>query len=147
MLNKRKTIQAIVALMALLITTPFALVIVYFSTTGGEGSQAIAQQLKSKLESIPSPEAGEGSDREYFWHRFPDGEWIMGISRDSHGFFSKYRGGGTVVIKDSHGTTRCFLGHCCGTMFPKAFAQSAKGFDHFWKLMRDDTDMIETPLP
>lgn len=147
MLNKRKTIRVIVALVTQLIATPFVLFFVYIFTTGGAGSLAVAQQMKTKLDTIPSPEAGEGSDREYFWHRFKDGEWIMGFSRDSHGFFSKYRGGGTVVIKDSRGTTRCFLGHCCGTMFPKAFAQSAKGFDHFWKLMRDDTDMIETPLP
>ena len=147
MLNKRNMIGVIITLVALLITTPFALFFVYIFTTGGEGSLIVAQQLKSKLDEVPNPEAGEGCDSEYFWHRFPDGEWIIGITRDSHGFFSKYRGGGTVVMKDSRGAIHCYLGHTCGSMFPKDFAQSAKGFDHFLKLMRDETGMTETSLP
>jgi hypothetical protein len=146
MLSKRKTIRVIVALVTLLIATPFVLFFVYIFTSGGEGSLAVAQQLKLKLESIPSPEAGKGSDFEYFWHRFPDGEWMIGISRDSHGFFSKYRGGGTVVFKDSRGAIRCYFGHCCGALFPKVFAYDAKTLDRFLESMQE-SGMVETDLP
>jgi hypothetical protein len=43
-------------------------------------------------------------------HTFSSGEWIAGLSHDSHGF----AGGGVLVVRDSRGATRAFTGHVCG---------------------------------
>lgn len=92
-----------------------ALHFIFFDSVGGTGSMAEAVRLRAILEPIPDPEAGRGCDPEFSFHRFPNGEWVMGIARDSHASLSRYRGGGTVVMKDSRGRVRCFFGHVCGS--------------------------------
>jgi hypothetical protein len=86
----------------------------YFYSVGGTGSMSEARRLRAIIEPISDPEAGQGCDPEYKFIRFPNGEWVMGIARDSHAPMSRYRGGGTVVTKDSRGRVRCFFGHVCG---------------------------------
>lgn len=86
----------------------------FFGSVGGTRSMAEAAKLRAILEPIPDPEAGRGCDPEFSFRRFPNGEWVMGVARDSHAPLSLYLGGGTVVLKDSRGRVRCFLGHVCG---------------------------------
>lgn len=43
-------------------------------------------------------------------HAFSNGEWVVGVSHDSHMSF----GGGVLVLRDSTGATRAFVGHVCG---------------------------------
>jgi hypothetical protein len=44
------------------------------------------------------------------WKRFSNGEWVFGVSSDSH-TSSK---GGTIVLKDSSGKIHTYFGHVCG---------------------------------
>jgi hypothetical protein len=89
-----------------------------FSCMGGfgDGSRAEAARLRPVVAAVRDPESGRGIDPEYFAKRFPNGEWIVGISRDSHAPFNLR--GGTAVTKDSRGQVRCFFGHVCG---PRGF--------------------------
>lgn len=44
-----------------------------------------------------------GCHPEYVSKQFPNGEWLLGIGRESHGPLSRYTGSGTFVMKDSRG--------------------------------------------
>ncbi len=128
---RRRTVLWIVAMgTVLIIGFPILFVGLYFVSTGGTGSADEAIRLKKIIERIPDPESGEGCDSEYAAKRFPNGEWVLGIGRDSHSMMSKYRGGGTVVVKDSRGRVRCFFGHVCGCGMQTFDARS---LDEFYK--------------
>ena len=100
----------------LIVGLPAVFVSVYFFSSGGTGSIDEALRLKAVVEQIPDPESGEGCDDGYAAKRFANGEWVLGIGRDSHAMMSEFRGGGTVVVKDSRGRIRCFFGHVCGRL-------------------------------
>jgi hypothetical protein len=104
-----------VALLALIgYVAYFVIGFVYYQ--GGSGSMAEAQRLRPVVEAMPPPSASA------VYYRagavgvvFPSGEWVVGVVKDSHGMYSRLKGGGTVVLKDSRGRVRCFFGHVCGS--------------------------------
>jgi hypothetical protein len=99
------------------------------------------------VEAIPDPEAGEGADPGYAAKRFKDGGWVLGIGRDSHGILSKYRGGGTMVVKDSRGRVRCYFGHVCGPRGLRAFMVEAQSPDEFHGRMTEYFGCTEYQWP
>lgn len=125
----------------------FAAFAFYIFTSGGEGSIPEAERMASKLRTIDSPETSLTDDAEVSSHRFENGEWICALSRSSHGFMSKYRGGGTMVIKDSRGRVRCFMGHICGESFPNVSANLSKDLDGFDSFLQNSGEFRETVIP
>ncbi|MGL4465445.1 MAG: hypothetical protein ACRC1K_25115 [Planctomycetia bacterium] len=99
---------------ALVVGSPMGFLVLEMSVPMGSGSPAEAARLRVKLEPVTDPDSGLGIDREYVTKRFPNGEWIAAICRRSHDWMSYFKGGGTVVLKDSRGRIRAFFGHCCG---------------------------------
>ncbi len=88
-------------------------IMVGFHFAGGNGAMATAERLRPQVEAVPDPESlpsGAG------WSavKCTNGEWILGTSVSSHEMYAQWYGGGTVVLKDSRGRVRCFLGHVCG---------------------------------
>jgi hypothetical protein len=65
----------------------------------------------------------------------------MGIGRNSHGSSV----GGTVVLKDSRGQTRFFVGHVCGPRGHIHLVDVTANLDEFYKSLV--TGFIEQPLP
>jgi hypothetical protein len=110
----------------------------------GTGSPEEAAKMRMKLESITSPEAGIGCDREYIWKRFDSGEWVLGICRDSHAFWGKYTGG-TVVLKDSRGKTGTYFGHVCGHAPMEMPMHRAYSLDEFYTELLKYTPLKEQP--
>lgn len=68
-------------------------------------SQQYAIEWRGRLEAIPDPELA-AAHREATVRRFPNGEWAFGVCRDGRGF----QDGGAIVVKDSTGAVRVFLG-------------------------------------
>jgi hypothetical protein len=115
----------------LLVTPLVGFVVVGMQTTGGMGDMQTAVKLRPAVEILPAP-------NQPFMDRkanvvglyFPTGEWVVGVAKDSHAWFSTYTGGGTAVLKDSRGRVRCFFGHVCGDG-NLALANGAKSLDEF----------------
>jgi hypothetical protein len=85
------------------------------SNSGGLGSMTAAVKFRPDVEAMPEPERlSSNRDTGQFGVRFKNGEWVTGVAKDSHGLYSEWFGGGTVVLKDSRGRVRCFFGHVCG---------------------------------
>jgi hypothetical protein len=77
------------------------------------GSPRLAKEWKSKLEEFTSLDEAKQKDPEIQGQVFRIGEWVFGYARDSHNRW--HSGGGTLVVKDSHGNVRVFFGHVCGS--------------------------------
>lgn len=84
-----------------------------FQFTGGTGSVEKALQLRSQVEAVPDPDSVT-PDRNWAVVKCANGEWVFGVCTSSHDMYAQWFGGGTVVLKDSRGRVRCFLGHVCG---------------------------------
>lgn len=82
-------------------------------TSGGMGSMNEAERLRPIVEGITGPDDQTG-EAGHWAIRFPNGEWVAGVAKDSHALYAQWTGGGTVVLKDSRGRVRCFFGHVCG---------------------------------
>lgn len=118
------------------------------NSAGGNGSPEEAAKLRVILEPIASPEEGKGCHPEYVSKQFPNGEWLLGIGRDSHGPLSRYTGGGTFVMKDSRGRMRCFFGHVCGAGLPGLICLSKLGsLDEFDERLAETNYLTEQPWP
>jgi len=103
------------AALLVLIGTPIGYVWFGMSNSGGSGSMSEAVKLRPVVEAMPEPtETSVDRKAETVGIRFPNGEWVTGVTKDSHGLYSKWYGGGTVVLKDSRERVRCFFGHVCG---------------------------------
>jgi hypothetical protein len=76
----------------------------------GVGDTRYAAKWRDRFAPLPDPETAKAAYPEVEAKRFPNGEWVFGVSADSHGS----HWGGTVVYKDSSGRTRAFFGHVCG---------------------------------
>lgn len=85
------------------------------STSGGQGSMDEAIKLRPTVEAMAEPsKTFRSRETDEFGIRFENGEWLTGVAKDSHALYGEWFGGGTVVLKDSRGRVRCFLGHVCG---------------------------------
>jgi hypothetical protein len=94
------------------------------------GSPELAEEWQALLEPLVSPEQAMQTDARIQSGRFPDGEWVFGLSQNSHGLWEK--GGGTLVVKDSRGRIRTFFGHVCGPNYLKGLATHTKNLDEFY---------------
>src|SRR5262249_30232056 len=79
----------------------------------GEGSPAFRETWRARLRPLADPDAAAALYPDVEVVRFAGGEWVIGVSDDSHA--SAW--GGTVVVKDSTGRVRAFFGHVCGPRF------------------------------
>ena len=68
-------------------------------------SERYAIEWRDRLKQIPDPESA-AAFKEISVRRFPNGEWVFGVCRDGRGF----QDGGAIVVKDSTGEVRIFLG-------------------------------------
>jgi hypothetical protein len=125
----------------------FAACVYYVFSTGGEGSPAEAERMAAKLKSIESPDTSLMDDAEFSAHRFDNGEWMVALSRSSHAYKSKWRGGGTIVVKDSRGQVRSFMAHVCGENLPKVCAMQSKDLNGFYEFLRGQADFRESTIP
>jgi hypothetical protein len=112
-LRRRTIVWTIVAVVLLIGLSPIAFFAICLYTSGDQLSAEEALRLRAILESTADPESWSQNDG-FAYERFKDGDWILAIGHDSHGLFSRYRGGGTLVTRDSRGGIRWFLGHVCG---------------------------------
>ena len=76
----------------------------------GRGDRGFAEKWYHRLQTLPDLETAQAAYPEIEGKRFQNGEWVFGVSADSHGSYW----GGTIVVKDSTGRIRVFFGHVCG---------------------------------
>ena len=95
----------------------------------GHGDEHYARIWKHRIESLPDPETAKAHFSEIQARSFPNGEWVFGVSSDSHGSYW----GGTIVIKDSNGKVRVFFGHVCGPhRLEWGFGRKSGSLDEFY---------------
>jgi len=85
------------------------------TASNNDGSPELAREWQLRLESFADLNDAQRKDANVQGKRFPNGDWIFGLCRDSHGLL--HRGGGTIVVRDSRGAVRAFFGHVCGPRF------------------------------
>jgi hypothetical protein len=84
------------------------------------------RRLTTALESCPDPECAKASIEHCGTVRFPNGEWVNGVGIDSH---SWKRAKDTLVVRDSRGRIRAFVGHVCGPEWmPRYFPENHPSF-------------------
>ena len=131
----------------LLVPVVFVLIVLIgMANSNGKGSPEEAERLRVSLEAIADPESGEGCHSEYAAKRFKNGEWVLGIGRDSHAWLSSTRGGGTIVVKDSRGQVRCFFGHVCGHAGHEPFMEHADSLERFYTSI-SEAQLSESKFP
>jgi len=116
----------------LLVTPLAAFVIVRIGTSGGKGSLSEAVRLRPAVEAMASPEETFlDSDKQIHGILFPNGEWVVGVAKDSYNLFANCNGGGTVVLKDRRGRVRCIFGEVLGrgNLMEASGAKSLDEFD------------------
>lgn len=106
----------VAAVLVMLVPVGFvAYFVIGSADEGGVGSMAEAVRLRPVVEAMPEPTR---TTSDYQANTvaivFENGEWVVGVAKNSHGLYSRSKGGGTVVLKDSRGRVRCFFGHVCG---------------------------------
>lgn len=94
----------------------------------GRGSPEHAQKWREAFADITDPEMAKARYPEVACKRFKNGEWIFGISEDSH----ESPSGGTMVVKDSTGRTRVFFGHVCGPGFLQFMLKTPVSLEEFY---------------
>lgn len=93
----------------------------------GTGDPGYAERWQWRIQSLSDPDAAQAKFPEVEILRFNNGEWVFGVSDDSHSSAH----GGTVVTKDSAGNTRAFFGHVCGPRFFERL-RDAKSLKEFY---------------
>jgi hypothetical protein len=93
----------------------------------------LAEEWKHVLEPFENVEDAVQKEPLVQGKRFPDGDWVFGLCRDSHGRFKQ--GGGTLVVKDSRGKVRAFFGHVCGWLALEAMLREQKSLDEFYEYL------------
>ena len=118
---KRRLLRAagLLALIVLGCSGLYYFVLHDFSDTA-TGSPRYAARWRAILEQYPDPESAQAAHPEIRAKRFPNGEWVFGVDRDSH----RNSDGGTVVVKDSTGKVRVFFGHVCGCQIAHPMSSS-----------------------
>lgn len=75
----------------------------------GDGSPWMANRLAKRFLKVTDPNDAANEFSRIASKRYPDNTWICVAYVGSHGRLL----GGTIVSKDSNGTTRAFFGHVC----------------------------------
>lgn len=118
-MRRRTKILIVIAIPLLLVfAVPVAFFALWFAVEAGSdaGSPELAQEWRVEFNQYATYQEAEAADPTIEVVKFDNGEWLIGRAQNSHGIWR--RGGGTVVVKDSNGDTRAFLGgHVCGDGF------------------------------
>jgi len=77
----------------------------------GPTQDEFVRQTSVALEATNSAEEAEATIADCGTVRFPSGEWVTGVGVNSH---SSKRAKGTLVLRDSRGQVKSFVGHVCG---------------------------------
>jgi hypothetical protein len=133
-MKKRWLLIISVGAVMLLCWGPVGWLILFFGVNNN-GSPALAREWKDELAPFADPESAKAKYPQTDSARFENGEWVFGLSQDSHGLF--HRGGGTVVVKDSCGSVRAFFGHVCGAHWVRSFDLEHKSLNEFYAYLRD----------
>lgn len=106
-------------------------------TIHDEGSPKLAAEWQALLAPLDPNSTEVGQPPAVDLITFQNGDWLLGLSQDSHGFWPP--GGGTVVVKDSKNRIRAFFGHVCGPHFLGANHGSAKmrSVDEFFRRLTE----------
>jgi len=109
---------------------------------GGTGSPRKAEQLRASLQDIPDPGTARSQLGDTVETKtFANGTWVVGVGVDSHLWMGAYRGGGTVVLKDSRGRVRAFFGHVCGPRGLRFYVEDAQSLEELYeRLYREFTE-------
>ncbi len=91
----------------------------------GAGSVAHANVWRERFQQVGDPDAARKAFAGIVAKRFSGGEWVFGVSEDSHASPE----GGTIVLKDSRGRVRAFFGHVCGPRYLEGVLLSAETLD------------------
>ncbi|MEZ5941788.1 MAG: hypothetical protein R3C18_10370 [Planctomycetaceae bacterium] len=104
----------------LVLAPPLVIGAVYFAFLASQsvydgGSIDLAREWRDELSTYSSPQEATKSNDAIVQFTFDSGEWVIGREKTSHGL---HVGGGTVVLRDSHGEVHAFHnGHVCGNGF------------------------------
>ena len=129
-MTRRVKILLFLLPLAVLLTIPLAFFAFWFAVSAGsdEGSPALATEWHARLASYGNPKEASSRDPHIEVLHFTNGQWLFGLAQDSHGIWR--RGGGTLVVKDSRGETRAFLGgHVCGPGYLEDAFSDMKSLD------------------
>ena len=92
----------------------------------GPPREELVRRLIADLGVAATPEDAEAAIPECGTVRFPSGEWVTGVGVNSH---SGKRAKDTLVVRDSRGRVRAFVGHVCGpTWMPQYFPVNSPSF-------------------
>ena len=94
----------------------------------GRGNEGDAQKWLDRFKGLPDPESAKAAYPDVDTKRFPNGEWVFGVSTDSH----HSHWGGTLVIKDSDGRVSAWFGHVCGQSKLLWMSQSKNSLREFY---------------
>ena len=102
---------------------------VYVDRSRGLPRDPEIRRLADALAAAPTPEDAEGSVEDCVAIRFSNGEWVCCVGINSH---SWKRARDTIVVRDSRGQRRVFIGHVCGPRFMDGYARPQLSLDGFY---------------
>src|SRR5262249_22033716 len=83
---------------ALVVAGGYTFLVIMMGVTGA-GSPKLAERWSKELEGFAGPDSSGKADPLIDSKTYPNGEWVFGLSQNSHGPW--WLGGGMVVLKDS----------------------------------------------
>jgi hypothetical protein len=102
----------------------------------GPTQDEFIRQTSAALETATSAEEAEATIADCGTVRLPSGEWVTGVGVNSH---SSKRAKGTLVLRDSRGQVKSFVGHVCGPRWmPGYFPTNHRDFlnlDAFYAML------------
>lgn len=95
------------------------------------GSVELAAEWTNALGTFQDKATFLSTHPEAQYVELPNGEWIVGFTRDSHG---RWRGGGgTFCVRDSNGVISSYRGHVCGERILRQFCFDCKDLPSFYR--------------
>jgi hypothetical protein len=100
--------------------TPLALLVMFAGCVGfgiwndrylGPPRDEFVRTNAAILTEVSSPEEAESRIKNCGTLRFPNGDWVTGVGVNSH---SSKRAKDTMVVRDSRGQVKAYVGHYCG---------------------------------
>lgn len=101
-----------------------------------DGLPSVGRKLKAEMDMVPDPDTALRLHPDWTAVKFKSGEWVFGYGINSHGIGL---GRGTLVLKDSRGRVRIFLGHVCGPNagIDEQTTRSVSSLDEFDKWLHE----------
>jgi hypothetical protein len=130
---RTRRVVALILLVLLLAagTTAFLLTSTFLSAMAfgmGKGDPRYAVHWRDRLSALSDPDSAKAAYSSIQSKRFPNGEWVFGVSSDSH----DSHWGGTIVVKDSTGQIHAYFGHVCGPNRLEYILSTAESLREFY---------------